>query len=277
MFQQGVVSSHAPSPLFVMAILNFQDAAELFLHLACEHHQVAVPKQAQFLDYWKVLAAVGPVRHETGMDRLNRARVAFKHHGNLPNELDMEHFRVTIENFFEENALLLFGVSFKDVSLVELVQFTEARDQLKLAEASWGATKTDDSRIALARAFSFLLRGYQEKNENGEYRDPFDFGPSMTFLSGNHLHLERGPMKKFIDGTTEAIGLLQSALRTIALGIDYRRLVRFRSLTPTLGWHLSGHTIHMRDFPPLSKADFDFCFNFVIESAIKLQQFDYGA
>lgn len=69
MFQQGVAQSRQPSPLFVVALLSFQDAAELFLHRAWEHHHVAVPKQAPFLDYWKLLAAAGPVRHEPGMDR----------------------------------------------------------------------------------------------------------------------------------------------------------------------------------------------------------------
>lgn len=135
MFRQGSEQSHQPSPLFVVALLHFQDAAESFLHLACLHHGITVPAQCKFLQYWAVLAGVGTVLHGPEMDRLNKARVNFKHHGNLPNEQDMEFFRVTTQAFFDDNTPLLFGRGFEDVSMVDLVSCAPSREHLKPSHA----------------------------------------------------------------------------------------------------------------------------------------------
>lgn len=57
------------------------------------------------------------------MKRLNKARVQLKHYGTSPSKLDIEAFRATVTNFFDENTPKIFGIDFSSVSLVDLVTY----------------------------------------------------------------------------------------------------------------------------------------------------------
>ncbi|MCD6344223.1 MAG: hypothetical protein J7M17_01270, partial [Anaerolineae bacterium] len=134
-YQLGLQQSGMLEPLHGVALLTFHDAAELFLQVASEYLNAGA-KQANFMDYWELLSKKLPTElgHKEAMRRLNKARVALKHHGTLPSKLDVEAFRATITNFFTDNTPLVFGFPFTAISLTDFVQPAEARDNLKEAE-----------------------------------------------------------------------------------------------------------------------------------------------
>lgn len=88
---------------------------------------------------------------------------------------------------------------------------------------------------------------------------------------------------EFVDKAGEAIEQMQSAIKLISLGIDYRKFVKFNYLTPHATLMMSGevvcemHESKLKD--SYSEEELDFLVNFVIESALKLQEFeiDYKA
>lgn len=276
MFHEGVEQSRRPSPLFVTALLAFHDAAELFLHLACEQHGVVHKEKGAFLDYFSELKQVGSLAHEPGMNRLNKARVNFKHHGNLPHAQDMEFFRVTVESFFEANTPTLFGTKFSDISLTDLVACLAVREHLAAAEAHWSSQRGEDARDSVAVAFDELLLDYRNrKRAPRSGRSPFYFGPSFAFLDGFHLRAE-GPLRKFADAVAEGMDQMQWSMEILALGIDYRRYVRFEMLTPSVQRTASGAaSISRFHRSPLSQEEYEYCLSFVIEAAVKLQEFDF--
>ena len=67
-------------------------------------------------------------------------------------------------------------------------------------------------------------------------------------------------------------------MEVICLGIDYRRYVKFQLLTPKVKKSDGTHEICRRKevsrVAPTME-DVQFCINFVIESAITLQKFDF--
>lgn len=277
MYQEGEQQSRRPSPLFVSGLLSFQDAAELFLHLACGHHQVELKKRAEFLDYFAALEPVAQVRHRQGMDRLNRARASFKHHGNLPNDDDMEFFRVTTKSFFEENAPALFGVAFERISLADMVTCEKAGEHLRKAREAWALDKRRDAETQVALAFDALLADYRSRKRLNSYGPSlFGFGPSMDFVSGHRAGMGAPRLEEFIDKTKESIERLRDAVEILAFGLDYRKYARFSLLTPSLTYAAAGNyfTTH-RAGPDLTAEEFEYCFGFVIESAVKLQEFDF--
>jgi hypothetical protein len=275
MFMEGLSNSRKPSPLFVTALLAFQDAAESFLHLACVHHQIPVKKQMQFMEYWDALKPVGPVGHHPGMDRLNKARVAFKHHGNLPNEHDMEFFRVTAKSFFDENSPALFGIEFDAVSLVDLVQPEDAKARLRDAERAWAAKSLPDAYANLRMAYDQLLTAYRTSKRDGFGRDAFDFGPSFTF---SRPRTGVRDLDTFLEDSRDGIRALRRIVEALAFGLDYRKLARFRMLTPPVQWTASNEPFiaHSRNVYSDTPSDFDFCREFVIECAVRLQEFDFS-
>src|SRR5207244_8737961 len=107
------------------SILKFHDSVELFLDLACDKFGIPTKKTSHFRDYWTELdkhLQGQSLSEKRSMDRLNDARVSFKHHGNLPHASSIEKFRVNVTDFFEENTRLIFGVEFSNMSMTYLIQ-----------------------------------------------------------------------------------------------------------------------------------------------------------
>ena len=75
-----------------------------------------------------------------------------------------------------------------------------------------------------------------------------------------------------------SINSIQESLKILSLGMDFRRYVKFDYITPFVTQVLSGKyvfDIDPRQNPPTIE-DCEFCLNFVIDSALKLQEFDFN-
>jgi len=283
-----VEQSEKPEPLCSASILIFHDAIELFLQLASEYLDVG-KAQPSFLEYWDLLSQKlrdHELTQKESMRRLNKARVALKHHGTLTSKLDIEAFRASATNFFKENAPIVFDILFSDISLIELVQCEDARSSLKKAEEELKDNKIEDALDKTAVAFAQLIDDYESRKRDRFGRSPFFFGESMTHLSSFHMGIDRagkselGQLAEFIDNAKETIEALQNAVKILSLGIDYRRYVKFRLLTPYVYRMFDGHYLIRRNqwgsrgIP--TAEDVQFCIDFVIESAITLQEFDFS-
>lgn len=287
LYQTSVSQSRAPSPLSCASLLTMHDAVELFLQLSSEHLNVGTGHPG-FMDYWDILnSKVAPkeLEQKESMRRLNKARVALKHHGTFPSNLDIESFRASTTNFFQDNTPLVFGVALNDISLIEFVNPDSSRQKLKDAQ---GQIESGDMLAALdniALAFAEMIADYENRKRNQYHMSPFFFGQSMTFLSSFHMRLGTGSLSsperrlgEFIDKVKESIEAMQSAIKMLALGIDYRKYSRFKMLTPHLTQVMSGDWVIHRRFEEEQKPpqeDARFCIDFVIESALALAEFDY--
>lgn len=284
MYKVAVELSERPEPLCSASILTFHDAIELFLQLASECVDVS-KNNILFMEYWDLLSPKLPnsgLTQKEPMRRLNNARVALKHYGNLPSKLAIEGFRAGTTNFFEENTPLVFGVEFSDISLIELVQYIDAKNNLKEAEKHLKEKKIEDALDKVALAFAQLIDDYESRKPGR-----FFFGESMTFLGtslssslkGIYSFNSERELAKFIDNVKKSIESLQEAVKIISLGIDYRRYVEFRLLTPYIVKHLDGsyHIINQRGSKGIPTVeDVQFCIDFVIESAVTIQEFDFS-
>lgn len=73
---------------------------------------------------------------------------------------------------------------------------------------------------------------------------------------------------------------IEEIIKIMRLGIDVKKYTRFQQLTPLLCSVLGNTkpTISRKDrdiYGKLTLADVDFCINFILESALTLQEFDY--
>jgi hypothetical protein len=285
-FSIGIEQSRRPEPFCVFSILTFHDAIELFLQLSSEYLNAGKSGESQikFLEYWDVLSRKLPengITQKESMKRLNSARVALKHHGTIPAKGEIEIFRSNVSDFFMENISIVFGIDFADISLTDLVQLKSARDNLKEAEALLKQGKVEESIGKVAIAFHQLISDYETRKISEFGRSPFWFGSDMTFLSSFFMGIDsfRDKMGRFVDDVKESIVAIQGAVKVMSLGIDYRRYARFKLLTPIVNespdgsptiWKSPSESTHI-----LNAEDAQFCIDFVIESSVRLQEFDY--
>jgi hypothetical protein len=287
LYKVAIKQSQTPEPLCVASILTLHDAVELFIQLACEYLDVGKGKgEIRFLEYWGILASKlppGVPTHKESMEKLNRARVDLKHLGILPSKSQIEEFRAIVTNFFEENSLRIFGIKFSEVSLIDLVQSQEAKINLKEAMQLLEQNKVEESLDKVALAFEQLIDDYERRKIDQFGRFPFFIGEDLTFLDSFSIGIDRsqlGKISDFIDKVKESVEALQKAVKILSLGIDYRKYVKFRLFTPRIYRTLDG-TYHIQRIQYGSKGipsveDAQFCIDFVIESAIALQEFDFS-
>lgn len=286
LYQSGLSQSHAPAPMSCASVLCWHDSVELFLQLASEHLNVGAG-QPGFMDYWDLLnKKLNPaeVGQRESMRRLNKARVALKHHGTFPSALDIEAFRAAVTGFYQDNTPLIFSISFDEVSLVDFVNPESARKKLTEAQQLIGQTRTLDALDNIALAYDEMISDYEARKRDASYRSPFYFGQDLSFhgsffmgLRGNVGTNERR-LAEFVDRVKESVEAMQGAMKVLALGIDYRKYSRFRMLTPHVN-HTYGGGVHVnRRFKEEDKPSVDaarFCLDFVIDSAFALAEYDY--
>lgn len=220
------------------------------------------------------------------MRRLNNARVGLKHHGTFASSSVIEEFSVATERFFIDNTSRVFGIEFAAVSLIEAVSYAAVQAHLHSAQDALEAGDMQKALDESAIGFARLLDDYEQTKRGRFGRSPFFFGKDMRFLNSFFSRLGRSEslnspdrkLAEFVDKVTESVEAMQEAMKLVSLGLDYRRYARFQLLTPhvhrTMGSekYMIGHT--SGTYSPTAD-DGQFCIDFVIESALRLQEFDF--
>jgi hypothetical protein len=271
----GQASQH--DNIAVFSILSFHDSIEMFLKLLSEHNDINA-SNFNFLDYWEKIPSL---TLKESMRNFNLRRVNIKHKGLLPAKSEIEVSRVNVTDFFNQNTKIHFGIEFSEISLIELISYLKVKEYLKLSQDSLDNNKAEDCIENAAYAFDELLHTY-ESNKTHWGTSPFFFGKSTTFLSSFSLGISRhdknlGKLSGFIDTVTESIEALQKAAKITSFGIDYKEYVKFKILTPIIHRFIGGDkkNAQIMGSKKWTRENCQFCIDFVIDSALRLQQFDF--
>jgi len=240
------------------AVLMAHDASEMLMRVVSDVLNV---KWNQFGEFWSNIEAKGFARPPRlgAMDQLNSERTAFKHKGISPNPAKVPTRLLEASSFCEEIANTYLGLDYQSVSLADLIQNPSARTKLKDAEAAAGQGQFAPAVTDCGNAFDILFAEAREKHK--------------AALVG-HIPIEgrdfvKSPATESMKAKIQKIGQTVDAL---ILGIDPSRLRRFSETTPIR--QRTGYAdvtvIWTRDATVLTKADFDFCHSFVIDSALRL-------
>ncbi len=256
------------------SILTFHDSVELFLHLSSEELQ-AEPIKRDFLEYWDKLKGRQPDNNNLGfhsqMKKLNNLRVGLKHHGVPPPESEIVASRVNVTNFFEKYTLIIFKVDFDKISMIDSVQNTSAREYLTQATTFMEQGRYGEALYKIAIAFDKIIVNYEGSKQSGFGKSVFHFG--MRDPHSVHFNVDNDIIKY----VNKSIEPLQKAVKILGLGLDLRRYVKFSLLTPEVFRTYGGVYLEFAFEPPSgrTKEHCQFCYDFVIDSAIRIQEFDF--
>ncbi len=130
-----------------------QDAIELYLWTLIKERNIQVKENDGFVIYLQKLHEGGfRVPSKARLLELNKARVNFKHYGNLPAPAEAAKHRDYVEDFLREAMKPDFGIEFDDLSLADLVADPEIKEHLRSAEKHLKSGSTTDAAIELAKA-----------------------------------------------------------------------------------------------------------------------------
>lgn len=267
----AVEQSRQPMPLAMLAINGLHDAVEAMLGLAAEHRSVTVRGRdfAQLLD--AVLCDVPAVgHHRTSLIALNSARVGFKHHGNVLDEMSVERHRVGAENFLAEITTEALGENFDAISMTGFITDPEARRHVEAAEMVWVG---GDGPLAMARlrlAFERLIEDYEKRKTWAPGRTLFTTRP-LHPATGHGLH-DDGRMNH----AEEWLAAIDQRMKLLTFGVDLRRYVYVNAHAPRTSMIKGDVRLIARDgVPPTTDEVFRRCHRFVIDTALHLAAEDY--
>lgn len=118
-----------------MAISLLQDSVEFAVWALIKKMNVSVKDQTTFtaqLD--QIEKEAGKIPQKAKLLELNKARVGFKHYGNLPATSEPAKFSSYVEDFLRDISLGHFQVDFTELSMVDLLPDGHVRAHLKSAE-----------------------------------------------------------------------------------------------------------------------------------------------
>ncbi len=286
LYQDAVEKSNQPNPQNSASILAFHDAIELFLQLSVEFLNANPKTDIKFIAYWEIInqkLSGNQLLHKASMIRLNKARVNLKHHGQLINKSDIEAFRVNSKNFFEDNTPIVFGIDFSEISLIDLIENDEVKQILKDAQDFSKNRQYKEALERLAIAFYVLISDY-EKSKTYWGKAPFLIGEEIIKMGTYDQDYD---LEHDLEYIVNSLKEIQKAIKFLFLNIDYRKYAKFFLLTPRI---FRGKTLVNEDKRIYNKYNalwdyviekkfnddsVEFCFNFIIESALKLQEFDF--
>jgi hypothetical protein len=155
-----------------------------------------------------------------------------------------------------------------------MVLYVPARDNLKEATTLMEQEKYNDALSKIGIAFDQIIEDYETRKGFRFGKSPFHFGLSKPY-SVRYRDIDRDTIE-FVNNSIEP---MQKATKIISLGLDYRRYVRFRLLVPEVVRVMKEgggfYYFPAKAFRNHTKEDCQFCHDFVIESAIRIQDFDF--
>ncbi len=293
---QSVEQARLPDPLKSTAVLSLHDAVELFLDLASQQPGVIFGiKNPNFLQYWQMQLPQGKLTQQASMEKLNKVRVAFKHHGIIPHAQDIAELQALASLFFEENTPLVFGIAFDEISMTNLVHIASVRERLKQAETLMAAGQQLEAIDEIAIAFERLMK-YFDNLKEARFRRPgrnfpswsqihskFRFNRSMVgrsqFGSPQEIAAMLNTVAEAVNGLQTQIAAVQAVAHILSLGLSYTRYVRFSILTPHVTTYIASNeegAIHKAQRSAkfnTTKDNCHYCLHFVVEAALQVQAF----
>ncbi|GGJ92555.1 hypothetical protein GCM10010123_23060 [Pilimelia anulata] len=287
---QGVQQSRLPDPQSSSAVMTLHDAVEAFLLLAGEH--VGCPGSREFERYWDALSPAKcadgvDLAGKQGMTRLNRVRIALKHHGAHPNTATINQIVEDTATFFAANTQIVFGVDYAQVSMADVIEQEMVRELVRVAEAAAGEGSFTGAMVALSDAYDLLLT--PRRSDQREV-SPLRFGDNLRHRSSfdDLVRVLQGPRRergvsadaqrpravaRQLHQVTEIVTQLQAAARITALGLDYAAYLRFASLTPHHIDFFGGQRKYRapKGYAPGAE-DVEFCHQFVVTVSLRLTE-----
>lgn len=162
--------------------------------------------------------------------------------------------------------------------MTDSVQYLPAREALNQAATLIEQEKNKEALGKIAIAFDLIIEDYE--NRKARYGvSPFLFGDPFSHSDFHFTRIDK-EVKDFVNRKIEnAIGSMQKAMKILSLGLDYRRYAKYRLLVPQInkmGRNDGGFHYFISESSNVHTAEeCHFCYDFVIESAIRIQDFDF--
>lgn len=173
------------------------------------------------------------------MKRFNDVRRVFKHKGWIVSKSDIDTSKTNVLNIFQ-NTLLVFGIDFESLSLIEFVECSVVKELLFEAQEDMKNLESTEAANKISAAFDYLINDY--------LNEIFGYDNNPT----KHMKEEE---------------------KANYFGLNYSDYLRFRKLVST-PFRVNGIPLEKpSNTRQYIKKENQFCLNFTVGAAIKIQKY----
>lgn len=278
LYKIGIDQSMQEGTFAGFSILSFHDSTEMFLLLVAENKGDKID-DISFMQFWD---RYPDLTLKESMRKLKDRRVNIKHKGLFPSKTDIEESRITITQFFRENIKVQFGLEFDEISLADLIEYHNIKDCIRKAEELLSQNKTYECLLNARIGFEELLVTYE--SDKRQWRDSIFCVGKKIGNDYRRLVTSDKDGRKWFEEVTMTSNAIRNILRISAMGIDYRKYTLFEFITPrvieTCGIgkdkYVKEDLEHFELTKSIKKEDCRFCIDFVVDCALKLQDFEFN-
>ena len=278
LYKIGIEQSMQEGTFAGFSILSFHDSTEMFLLLVAENKGDKIDN-ISFMQFWD---RYPDLTLKESMRKLKDRRVNIKHKGLFPSKTDIEESRITITQFFRENIKVQFGLEFDQISLADLIEYHNIKDYIRKAEELLSQNKTYECLLNARIGFEELLVTYE--SDKRQWRDSIFCAGKKVGNDYRRLVTSDKDGRKWFEEVTMTSNAIRNILRISAMGIDYRKYALFDFITPrvieTCGIgkdkYVKEDLEHFELTKSIKKEDCRFCIDFVVDCALKLQDFEFN-
>jgi hypothetical protein len=276
LFELGLRQSTQPEPLGTVSLLMFHDSIEIVLNAAAVHKNVTVKGEldSYFSALNPVLPPEQPLPSRLAIQALNKARIGLKHHAIVPSRLEIEGHRATTRTFLQSVSASIFGLDFEALSMSDMIALPAAKELMEAASGLMRADSYGSAILKMQEAYEAMIDHYesQASKRTGD-TSAFFFGDYVQVQSSSPYSSDYHDSQLFesVRKLADVVLDMQYGLRTIALGLDVRRHMQFEAIARNANRKLWSNPDAR---PPATAADARFCWDFVIDAALQLQQAD---
>ena len=272
----GVEQSKQTGTYAGFSILAFHDCVEMLLVLIAEKKNKK--SQQHFLDYWGIIPQLP---YKVQMGNLNSIRNNLKHRANFPDKSDIQRCCEDVGAFLKESIKEFLRIEFDDISLSTLISFETVREDVQKAEILMKDGLFFESLDYSKKAFMKLLSTYESNKEqwcNSILNIGVKIGNEYRKLAKSNTE-----GRNWFEHMTKTTNSMRDVIKITTLGIDYKRYALFNYITPNVieGCNATG-TIYVSEKKEsfeskisVRRDDCQFCISFVVDCALKLQEFDF--
>jgi hypothetical protein len=258
-----------------LAVSLFQDAAVLMIWAIAKSLDANLRDQAPFDSFWDAVATA-PKNAErlelpsrAALRELNKARVNFKHYGQLPLPEDATRFRTATDVFLRETAERFLKVDLESYSLADLLHNQAARNKIKEAEQLFKEERWQDCVEACALAERAAAKDFE-----GIIPEPDPHLEDVGILIDGRSSSSNG--RRAFRYLREYLNALRSVSIQGLTGRNVKHFAWFKSIAPTVLEFKSGNVQFTYSSRGLGRkagrAEAEFCIKYVTDFALQAQE-----
>jgi hypothetical protein len=251
-----------------MAISLFQDSIELFLWCLIKHLEAQPKENASFTQYFDLIETAPKNDKKLKLPfrgrilELNKARVNFKHYGNLPDVSEARKHKAYTEEFLVQASMDFLEENLFDASLTKLVPFPDVREHLTIAEDFLKKDEIDPCLADLAKARTLLFRQVCHFLPE-PYSNIADGDKVLSATSKiHHVHL--------FSSVSVYLGRLRESVIILAFGIQGKDYLFLTGTLPYAAQFMAGNWTINKTRSTVSKEEAQKALDILINMGIKI-------